>query len=168
MHTLCETNFDLVVQQYRQKLTNAAYHLCGDRETALDIVQDTLVDAYRAFGNLRETEKVGAWLYTILRRKVIDYRRKKRDVVELTEDSMVVDSDAADLLIKGIIVEQMSRLSEQDREILAGKYLIGLTYRELAESLGIKENAVRVRALRAKTRLGEILRGVGIDVPKGK
>jgi hypothetical protein len=38
----------------------------------------------------------------------------------------------------------------------------------LAESLGIKETAVRVRSLRAKERLREILRGVGVEVPERK
>ncbi|MDO8681868.1 MAG: RNA polymerase sigma factor [Armatimonadota bacterium] len=166
MHTLNDFTFDTLVLRYRQPLTGAAYHLCGDREAACDIVQDTLVDAYRGFAGLREPEKAGAWLYAILRRKVIGYRRSRRPEVELLEERVVAGPEDAESLVRGIVIEQMLKLAEEDREILAGKYLLGLSYKELADSLGIKEGAVRVRCLRAKERLREILRGAGVKVPE--
>ncbi len=160
--------FELLVERYRQMMTSAAYHLCGDREAALDIVQDALIDAYRGFSGLRDIEKAGAWLYTILRRKVLDYRRKRKPADELTEDCAVYCQDETELIVRNIVIEQLLKLDDEDREILAGKYLLGLTYRELSESLGIKEGTVRIRALRAKIRLGEILRGAGVEVPKAR
>lgn len=165
MNSSCNLTFEFLVGNYREPMTRAAYHLCGDREAALDIVQETLVDAYRGFDKLREPEKAGAWMYAILRRKVIAYRRSRRPEVELVEDSVVVEPGDAEAAARGVFLEQMRRLGEDDREILAGKYLLGLSYRELAESLGTSEGAVRVRCLRAKERLREILRGVGVDVP---
>lgn len=165
MQSSDELTFDSVVERYRQPLTRAAYHLCGDRDAACDIVQDTLIDAYRGFAGLREPEKAGAWLYAILRRKAIAHRRARRPEAELTEKCVRADADDTEFLVRGIVIEQMSKLSDEDREILAGKYLLGLSYKELAESLGIREGAVRVRSLRAKQRLSEILRGVGVEVP---
>ncbi len=161
-----DSAFDCLARSYRQPLTSAAYHLCGDREAAQDIVQDTLLDAYRGLAGLREREKAGAWLYAILRRKAIDHRRRRRPEVELTEECVASDVDDAGSLVRHIVVEQLSRLSDEDREILAGKYLLGLSYKELAESLGIREGTVRVRSLRAKQRMREILRGAGVGVPE--
>jgi RNA polymerase sigma-70 factor, ECF subfamily len=161
-----DLTFDSLVRRYRQPLTSAAYHLCGNSDAAQDVVQETLLDAYKGLAGLREFDKAGAWLYSILRRKAIAYRRTRRPEVELTDDCAAPKPSDAELLIRGIVIEQMSRLSDEDREILAGKYLLGLSYKELAESLGIKEGAVRVRSLRAKMRLGDILRGVGVEVPR--
>ena len=124
------------------------------------------MDAYRGLAGLREPEKAGAWLYAILRRKAIAHRRTRGSEVELTEDCLTTHSEDAESLVRGIVIEQMSKLSDEDREILAGKYLLGLSYKELAESLGIREGTVRIRSLRAKERLGEILRGVGVGFQK--
>jgi RNA polymerase sigma-70 factor, ECF subfamily len=166
MQSSGDLTFESLVKRYRQQLTGAAYHLCGSSDAAQDVVQDTLLDAYTGFAGLREFDKAGAWLYSILRRKAIAYRRTRRPEVELTEECMAPQASGAESLVRGIVVEQMSKLSDEDREILAGKYLLGLSYKELAESLGIKEGAVRVRALRAKVRLGEILKGAGVEVPR--
>lgn len=143
-----------------------AYHLCGNVDEACDIVQETLLAGYRGFASLRDLEKVGPWLYSILRRKAIERRRAMRSEDQLLEEPATPGHDDTEALVRGIILEQMSRLADEDREILAGKYLLGLSYKELAESLGIKEATVRVRSLRAKERLREILRGVGVEVPK--
>lgn len=163
MSTAGEMTFDDLVERYRRPLAAAAYHLCADREAAQDIVQETLVDAYRGFGGLREPAKAGAWLYAILRRKAIDYRRSRKPEVELKVEPQTPGPEEAESLVRGIIIEQMGKLATGDREILAGKYLLGLSYQELAESLGVKEGAIRVRCLRAKERLREALRGVGLE-----
>lgn len=156
--------FDSLVERYRRPLAAAAYHLCGDRDMAQDIVQNTLVDAYRGFDGLREPEKVGSWLYAILRRKVIDYHRRRRPEAELVVEPQTPGPGEAESLVRGIIIEQMGKLSDGDREILAGKYLLGLTYRELAESMGTNEGAIRTRCFRAKERLREVLSGAGVKV----
>jgi RNA polymerase sigma-70 factor, ECF subfamily len=157
--------FDAIVERYREPLTRAAHHLCSNREAADDIVQETLVDAYRGYTGLRDPASVGPWLYTILRRKAAGYRQTRKPEVELTEAIAGVQTDGTSL-VKQVMAEQLAKLKREDREILAGRYLIGLSYRELAEALGIKEGAVRVRCLRAKLRLGEILRSAGMRVPE--
>lgn len=157
-----ELTFDDLVDRYRRPLAAAAYHLCGDQDAAQDIVQETLVDAYRGFNGLREPGSAGAWLYAILRRKAVAHRRCRINEVEMVVESQAPAPDEAESLVRGIIIEQMGKLSNSDREILAGKYLLGLSYRELAESLGIREGAIRVRCLRAKEKLREALHGVGV------
>ena len=166
MRNSADYTFESLVKQYRQPLTGAAYHLCGDREAAFDIVQETLVDAYRGFDGLREPEKAGAWLFAILRRKAISHRNTRKSDVELIVEPTVPGPEDGESLVRDIVIEQMAKLPDEDREILAGKYLLGLSYRELAESLGIKEGAIRVRCLRAKERLRVILSGAGVKIPQ--
>jgi len=149
--------FDELIARYRRPLTAAAYHLCGDPEAAQDIVQETLLDACRGFAGLKDADRAGAWLYAILRRKAYAHHRARRPEVELPADPPSASPDILEELTRGIVVEQIERLSPEDREILAGKYLLGLSYDELAESLGITNGAVRVRCLRAKEKLRNAL-----------
>jgi len=156
--------FEELVNRYRKTLTAAAYHLCDDWETARDLVQDTLLDAYRSLDSLRDREKVGAWLFTILRRKAAAYRHvRSLETMLINEPS--VSPDDVEAMVRGIVIEQIAKLTRDDREILAGKYLLGLSYRELAEALGSNEGAMRVRCFRAKEKLREILSGAGVEIP---
>lgn len=161
-----DKTFEDLVERYRRPLAAAAYHLCGDRDAAQDIVQETLVDAYRGIKGLREPDKAAAWLYAILRRKAATHRLVRRFERELPEDISTPGPNDGEALVRGIVMERMEALSTEDREVLAGKYLLGLSYRELADSLGITENAVGVRCFRAMERLREALRGVGLEVPE--
>ena len=166
MTSTSDLTFNDLVERYRQPLAAAAYHLCGDRDAAQDIVQETLVDAYRGIEGLRQPDKAASWLYTILRRKAVAHRRLRRTDTSLTDNEPAAGGPGeSEALVRGIVMERLEALSVEDREVLAGKYLLGLSYRELAESLGITENAVGVRCFRAMERLREALRGVGLEVP---
>lgn len=158
--------FEEMVNRHRKGLTGAAYHLCGDWEAARDVVQETLVDAYRGLESLREPEKAGAWLYTILRRKALAYRQVRGRETELTSEPTTPGPDDVEAMMRGIVIEQMEKLTKDDREILAGKYLLGLSYQELAGALGTTEGAMRVRCFRAKERLREVLSNAGVRVPQ--
>lgn len=164
MHTAPDLTFDSLVKRYRRPLTAAAYHLCGDAQAAQDIVQETFTAAFAGLDGLREPDKAGPWLYAILRRKAAAYRRARRPEMELLAEPTMPGPEGSESLVRDIIVEHIAKLPDEDREILAGKYLLGLSYKELSESLGIKEGAVRVRCFRAKEKLRAILSGAGVDV----
>ncbi|MHB1461378.1 MAG: RNA polymerase sigma factor [Armatimonadota bacterium] len=156
-----QADFDGLAQQWRLPLTRAAYHLCGDREAAYDLVQETLLDAYQSIEKLREPEKLGAWLYAILRRKAVRYRRQRPQELELPEQ--LAAPDDTQTATAEILCEQMVKLPQAERELLAGKYLLGLSYQELAESLSVSEGTVRVRCFRAKERLRQLMEEAGLN-----
>jgi RNA polymerase sigma-70 factor (ECF subfamily) len=165
MKTADDTAFESLVKRYRDPLGAAAYHLCGDRDGAQDIVQETLIDAYKGLAALRDPGSAGAWLYAILRRKAATYRLVRNAETQLLDEPAAPGPEDGEALVRGIVMERMGGLTAEDREVLAGKYLLGLSYREIATTLGITENAVGVRCFRAMERLREALRGVGMDVP---
>lgn len=161
-----DRRFDALVTRYRHALTGAAYHLCGNRETALDLVQETLLDAYRGLPGLRDEEKTAAWLYAILRRKALRQRQHRQRECALTTELAAPAPDDTETLVREIVIEQMAKLEREERELLAGKYLFGLSYQELAAALGVSEGAVRVRCFRAREKLREVLSGAGVQVPR--
>lgn len=165
MQTAYDHIFEELVDRHRQALTGAAYHMCGDWEAACDIVQDTLLDAYRGLASLRDPAKAGAWLFTILRRKAMAYCRTAKQEAPLQHELAAPAPDDAETMVRKIVIEQMAQMAREDREMLAGKYLLGLSYQELARALGISEGAVRVRCFRAKEKLRDVLQSVGLRVP---
>lgn len=165
MNTANDTTFESLVKRYRDPLGAAAFHLCGDRDGAQDIVQETLLDAYKGLATLRHHGSAGAWLYAILRRKAAAYRLVSSAETQLHDEPVTPGPEVGEALVRRIVMERMGCLTTEDREVLAGKYLLGLSYREIASALGITENAVGVRCFRAMERLREALRGVGMDVP---
>src|SRR4029078_12280721 len=89
----------------------SAYCLCGDEALANDLVQETFLRAWRALGDLRETNAAKAWLITILRREHPDlYGRntpQSSDVSEIDiadeRDTVQPESAGEDAVIRAAI-----------------------------------------------------------------
>jgi RNA polymerase sigma-70 factor (ECF subfamily) len=72
--------FEQIVAEYEPKLLRFIYGLTRERELAEDLVQDTLVSAYKSLPTMPADLKLSAWLYKIALNKVRSEKRKKRPV----------------------------------------------------------------------------------------
>jgi RNA polymerase sigma-70 factor (ECF subfamily) len=75
------------LEQYRTQLTRFAQRLLGNREAALDAVQDTLLAALQAQVSFANRSSVRTWLFGILKHKVMDTFRRQAREVPLDDDS---------------------------------------------------------------------------------
>ena len=156
--------YGTLIDRYQQRLVAAAHHLLGDLEAARDAVQETFIDAYSHLDQLRDIERLRAWLFGILRHKVQNQLAKRRNTVSWEEhnvdDWLLVagPEEAIDL------PELLSRLPVADREALAARYLLDLSYDEVARMLGTSSKNARVRVCRAKERLRALLAHVEEEV----
>jgi len=117
--------------------------------------QDAFVDAYRQLPTLKRPESFCAWLFGIARHKALNHlRTANREVPSATVEAPEPADPPEDRLA---LREKLDRLPERDREILAARYLQDLSYAEIAETLGLTVNAVRVRCCRARQALREAL-----------
>lgn len=141
-------------------------HLTGDRAGADDVVQETLLRAWRSPKILaQDPSTTRAWMITVARRIVIDEARSARKrhehpVAELPERTMSDDTDA---LFEAILIEEaLASLSAEHRAVIVRAYYRGLSIAQTAAELGIPEGTVKSRlhyALRA-LRLAFQERGV--------
>jgi RNA polymerase sigma-70 factor (ECF subfamily) len=151
--------FRQLVERYQRPLIASARHILGDAEMAQDAAQETFIEAYRALGNLKEPAKFRAWLYGILRHRCM----KVRDAAgpptlpydETSESAIPAPPEASEAASD--VAEMLRLLPREDRELLAARYLQGLSYAEIAGALRITTGAVRVRCLRARERLRQLL-----------
>jgi len=148
--------FDRLVTPWRDDLYRYAVWLCRDRALADDIVQETMLRAYRALDGLNDEVSVKTWLLTIVRREHARvYERKRfetRDIDELTgADAALIavedDSDVEDIRCA------IMRLDSDYREPLVLQVVMGFTTEEIAAVMNLKQGAVLTRLHRARKKL---------------
>lgn len=124
-------------------------HLTGDRAGADDVVQETLLRAWRTPPILEQDPATArAWMFTVARHLVIDdvrsaRRRREIGVAEVPERSA---TDATDALFDAILIEDaLAGLSRAHRDVVIRAYFGGLSVAELAAELEIPEGTVKSR-----------------------
>ena len=139
-------------RQYRGPLLSFVLRLtAGDRQQAEDVVQETMVRAWRQAGRLDLTEpSLMPWLATVARRIVIDEDRRKRARPpevggDLADKPPVADDETENLLRKVLVTEALQALSAAHREVLNETILRDRTVNEAAEVLGIPVGTVKSR-----------------------
>jgi RNA polymerase sigma-70 factor (ECF subfamily) len=157
-------------RQYRVPLMSYVLRLtAGDRQHAEDVVQETMVRAWRQAGKLDLTEpSLMPWLATVARRIVIDDNRRKSVRPTETGDEMLEDAPSADttddLLRKVVVTEALRQLSAAHREVLNETILRDRTVNEAAEVLGIPVGTVKSRVYYALRALRLVLAERGVPV----
>ena len=165
---------DLIVtelyRQYRLPLMSYVLRLtAGNRQQAEDVVQETMVRAWRQAGKLDLTEpSLMPWLATVARRIVIDEKRRESARPAQTGDSMLDDLPVADkmddLLRKVVVTEALRALSPAHREVLNETILRDRTVNEAAETLGIPVGTVKSRVYYALRALRLVLAERGVSL----
>jgi len=158
-------------RQYRGPLLLFVTRLtAGDRQHAEDIVQETMVRAWREARRLDPSgPSLMPWLATVARRIVIDEHRRKSTRPPEIGDAEVVDRApaAADetehLLRKMLVTEALQALSVAHREVLNETILRDHTVNEAAESLGIPVGTVKSRVYYALKALRVALTERGVS-----
>jgi RNA polymerase sigma-70 factor (ECF subfamily) len=147
-------------------LTRFVYRLTGDNALAQDVVQETLLRAWKHPDILEQsTGSARAWLFTVARNLVIDDRRSAHHQHELATGAVPEQSspDGIDAILDAWLVsDALASLSEEHRSVLLHTYYAGRSVRETAALLEVPSGTVKSRmhyALRA-LRLALQERGV--------
>lgn len=130
--------------------------LSGDRQLAEDVVQETLVRAWRKPEVLDQTESSArAWLFTVARNLVIDAKRSAHSRHEIAADPLPEQqvSDGTDALLDSwLVADALATLSPDHRLVVVNAYYRGKSIAEISAELDIPPGTVKSRlhyALRA-------------------
>ncbi|WP_438816808.1 sigma-70 family RNA polymerase sigma factor [Umezawaea beigongshangensis] len=140
----------------------------GDHQQAEDVVQETLLRAWRHSGELTP-EEAGPWLHTVARNLVISgYRRRGARAVEVPiepNDLPAVGDEVEHVLQTWQIAEALRALTADHRDVVVELYYRRHTVAEAAASLGIPRGTVKSRAFYALRALRNALEERGVTEP---
>lgn len=135
--------------------------LCGDRERADDLVQETLYKAWNNLDSFQEGTNLKAWLFTILRNTYFSERRKKKREVEDVDGAYAAKLSSSPEQYGHMDMrdfqEALSELPDDQREALVLVGAAGFSYEEAAEISGCAVGTIKSRVNRARRRIAEAL-----------
>jgi RNA polymerase sigma-70 factor (ECF subfamily) len=140
----------------------------GDRAAAEDVVQETLLRAWRHADEL-SAERVRPWLFTTARHLVIDHRRARAARAQETSGDdldLAVSPDGVDeALNAAIVTDALATLTPEHRAVLVDYFYRGRTAREIAVERGLPPGTARSRVYYALRAMRLALQERGVSGP---
>lgn len=153
-----QAKFDALVDIVHVDLYRYAHWRCRDRLLAEDLVQETLLRAWKNIGQLKSAQAAKAWVFMIFRREFA--RQLERGRLDLVDMALVGEyelpstaSGSGDLALR----EALARLDSKYSEPLVLQVLGGFSCSEIAGITNLSETAVMTRLFRARKQLRELL-----------
>ncbi len=148
--------FELAMAALRGDLLRFALWLSRDREIAEDVVQESMLRAWKSRAELDDPARLKAWMCTIVRREHARlYERKRLPLVDVDELIAAEDPQlgAAQERELAELRAAMLRLPDEYREPLVMQVLGGFSTQEIAAELQLTQQAVLTRLFRARDKL---------------
>jgi len=134
---------------------------CADRSVVDEVVQDTFVEVWRGARRWSGRGEVGAWIWGIGVRRLLDRLRRRQPAVLALGSRDQVTVSAEEQVLLGVqfgdVGGALDRLSPELRAVVQATVLDGLTSREAGRLLGIPAGTVKTRMMRARAVLREEL-----------
>lgn len=165
--------FTPFVESFQSKIFQYTWLMCGHREDAEEVAQDTLLKVFESFDQLRDPERVRSWVFRIAKNYCMMKRRRSifapQSEVSLDEprDVPLEIPDGGDLPEDRVLRQEMSEeiiqalraLPDAYRSVALLREVEELSTAETAELLDISEDAVKQRLRRARGMLRQSLKG---------
>jgi len=168
--------FDEFVAHFGGRIYAFGMKFCGEREDAKDVLQDTLLQAYRSLRDLEHAEAMTSWLYRVAANACLMRRRKgkfqpEREMsleellpgpgedprVQIPDPAALPHDDAVRAEIKTRVQKAIGDLPPAYRIVLIMRDMEQLSTKEVADALGLEISAVKMRLHRARLMVRKTL-----------
>ena len=131
----------------------------ANEQDAEDILQDVFLKIYSNIDQVKDNDRIYAWVYRITRNSIADYYRKKRDTAEFSDllEEGITDN-GEDEIINGLVLclkNMIDSLPDKYKQAIMLTELGGLTQKELAQKLGMSISGAKSRVQRGRNLLKE-------------
>ena len=151
--------FRHLVERYQAEAIGHAIAILGNRDDALDAVQEAFIDAFQALGRFDLALRFYPWFYSILRNRCFKLaaNRKRREATS-TDELEILSPAPGVSREESISLEQaLLALTPEHRELVTLKHLDGLSYDELAARFAVPVGTIMSRLYHARKKLREKL-----------
>ena len=157
--------WNVLFKRYQLPLYVYVVELVHDEQTALDVVQETFINAARHIGSLREDEKFGGWLFGIAHQKCVQQWRKQTRQEFLRDEVADVPADfdesPDELLIRQEqeteFMQTLNRLPLPQRSVLLLHFIEEFSFEEIAQITESSLGTVKSRMHYAKKALRKLM-----------
>ncbi len=157
-----------IFDAYHKKVYSIAYGVLEQREDALDVVQEVFIKLSRSIQNFKGKSKFYTYLYRMTINTAIDLTRKRKKVFvsSLDQEEALQVSDETEERPDGILLQKefrgrinsaMRELPVEQRTAIILREVEGLSYQEMAESIGCSIGTVMSRLHYGRKRMRELL-----------
>ena len=168
--------FDEFVSRYGDRIYGFGLRMCGEREDARDIVQETLIKAFESLKTLKEPKALKSWLYRVASNACLMKRRKGKfeparelsleelmpagqssATFEIPDEGIAPDASVAREQTRQAVREAIRALPPNYRIVLLLRDIEQLSTRETAEALSLPETTIKMRLHRARLGVRKFL-----------
>lgn len=171
--------FEEFVDNFRTRVFQYSYLMCGHREDAEEVAQDTLLKVFENFANLREPEKVRPWVFRIAKNACLMKRRRSifapeheisleqyahdrwpnggKHKVEIPGDGELPDAELYRREMNAALTDAIEQLPPNYRSVILLRDIEQLSTEEAAEILDVSVDVVKQRLHRARLSLRKTL-----------
>jgi RNA polymerase sigma-70 factor, ECF subfamily len=154
------TGFEYLFKQFRKEAYFHAIAFLGNHHDAIDACQECFTKAFQVMPKLNCLKAFYPWFYTILRNHCMNILRKRKTILNYaSKESAILENNLDES--SPIFLEEkkeehlktwqtMKKLTPEFREILAMKYIEGLSYQKISTLLGIPRGTVMSRLYHAR------------------
>lgn len=151
--------FASLVEEYARDIYRYAYWLTSNREVAEDLVQETMLRAWKSVHKLNDTKAVKSWLFTIVRREnARRFERKQAEISDQPVDNIEENHRDYDTSTEAFVLRQaIEKLPVEYREPLLLQVVHGFSQKDIAAHLGVSVAGAGTRLFRARQKLREMI-----------
>jgi len=173
--------FDRFVEYFRPKIFQYSWLMCGHREDAEEVAQETLLKVFESGDQLREPEKIRSWVFRIAKNACLMKRRKStfaparelsldefmpakhqdgdRVRIEIADWSALPDGKALQSEMRELLEKAIRELPEVYRSVILLRDMEELSTQETAQILDVSDDVVKTRLHRARLAIRQKLDG---------
>ena len=156
--------FSRLVEAYQTPVYNLAYRMLGNRTEAEDAAQETFIRAYTRLDTYDPGRKFSSWLLSIASHYCVDVLRRRRityqsldDLPPMIELAMPPATQPEQVMVSkqaaSAVQKLLDVLSPDYRTPVILRYWYGMSYREIAETMGVSVGTIKTRLHRARAKL---------------
>ncbi len=153
--------FERLVKRYQNPLYNFVYRHLGDRALAEDVTQETFLQIYRSASRFEPRARVSSWIFRIAFNLSLNESERRGRLrlreAPITDKHQYADGNSTTAVAKFELEQQITRLldrlPDRQRAALLLRVNEGLSYREIAEVLGLSVQSVESLIFRARQQL---------------
>ena len=162
--------FDRFVEHFRSKIFHYSWLMCGHKEDAEDVSQETMLRAFESFGSLRDPERVRGWIFRIAKNACLMQRRRSlfapplelsleelAPSLQVGSDVEPVDMRLLDAELRAVMDRVILELPQAYRGVVLLRDMEELSTEETAQILDLSIDVVKTRLHRGRAAMRQKL-----------